>query len=175
MYTRLSIGGTTPGHHSPACCSPLPRLWSAVTELFKWQRGLLDNKWRQREIRGKRAAMITGSLAWEADNPERHHLAVWKQREVGLRWQKAAHYAWFQSALLHVWIAGCNYAIRLHNTRQNLCKSSLINLEIHADEVKKMCCIKHQVHIYIYIVVTGPMSRNVLYIYYVWTGSESID
>lgn len=34
---------------------------------------------------------------------------------------------------------------------------------------------KHQVHIDIYIVVTGPMSRNVLYIYYVWTGSESID
>lgn len=111
VYTRLSIGATTPGHHSPACCSPLPRLWSAVTELFKWQRGLLDNKRRQREIRGKRAAMITGSPAWEADNPERHHLAVWKQREVGLRWQKAAHYAWFQSALLHVWIAGCNYAI----------------------------------------------------------------
>lgn len=153
MYTRLSIGATTPGHHSPACCSPLPRLWSAVTELFKWQRGLLDNKRRQREIRGKRAAMITGSPAWEADNPERHHLAVWKQREVGLRWQKAAHYAWFQSALLHVWIAGCNLQlcnIWLHHTRQNLCQSSLINLEIHADEVKKICCDfmdnKHQVH-----------------------------
>lgn len=111
VHTAFYIGGTTPGHHSPACCSPLPRLWSAVTELFKWQRGLLDNKRRQREIRGKRAAMITGSPAWEADNPERHHLAVRKQREVGLRWQKAAHYAWFQSALLHVWIAGCNYAI----------------------------------------------------------------
>lgn len=108
-------------HNSNSSQSSL-LLSSAETEV-QWQScssdkgGLLDNKRRQREIRGKRAAMITGSPAWEDDNPERHHLAVWKPREVGLGWQKAAHYAWFQSALLHVWITGCSHAISGSSTQ----------------------------------------------------------
>lgn len=140
---------------------------SAVSEV-QWQSCSSDKGgyWITSGCRGRsegeKAAIITSSPACRADKPERHHLAVWKQRGDWLG-DKRLHCTLDFSMLFCMFESRVtNYAISGSRAKDRTYERLSDQASDRADEQEKKKQNK------------TLMSHNVLYTYYVWTGRQQI-
>lgn len=145
--------------------SAQPLKCSAVTEV-QWQSCSSDKGgyWITSGCRGRseggKAAIITSSPACKADKPERHHLAVWKQRGDWLG-EKRLHctldfsmiFCMFETRVTNYAISGSRAKDR---TYVKALWSSIWSCRWTGKEKQNKTL----------------MSSDVLYVYYLWTGRQ---